>query len=139
LEGTLDIPAIQQLIRAALSSPDLMAALPVGRVIAGLSVRLQPQGLLDSSFTVAFDITDLDAVYALEVRRGVAQFHDNDGFAADTRLITTRASIMKLLLGQVSLQQARDAGEIDVAGDEGALTTFLSALEGPAPIYLTIR
>lgn len=139
LEGTLDIPAIQQLIRAALSSPDLMAALPVGRVIAGLSVRLQPQALLDSSFTVAFDITDLDAVYALEVRRGVAQFHDNDDIAADTTLITTRATMMKLVLGQSSLQQARDAGDIDITGDEGALTTFLDALEGPAPIYLTIR
>lgn len=139
LEGTLDIPALQQLIRTAMSSPDLIAALPVGRVIEGLSVRLQPDSLLDASFTVAFDITDLDVVHALEVRRGVAQYHNSEDLKADTTLSTTRVTLMKLLLGQMTLQQAEDAGEIDIAGNEEMLTALLTALEGPAPIYLTVR
>ncbi|MBT8079533.1 MAG: MBL fold metallo-hydrolase [Gammaproteobacteria bacterium] len=139
LDGSLDIPAVQRRIRAALSSPDLMEALPIGKVIEGLSVRIDAEAVLNSEFTVAFELIDLGTVYALEVRRGVAQFHEGDGLDADVSLRTTRASLLSVLLGQTSLEQVRDSGEVDITGDAPALMKLLGALERPAPIYLTLR
>jgi alkyl sulfatase BDS1-like metallo-beta-lactamase superfamily hydrolase len=87
---------------------------------------------------VSFEVTDLGETYALEVRRGVAQFHD-DGIRADATLAATRSSLMNLLLGQASLEQLRTNGQTETSGDESVLMTFLGAIEGPAPIYLTVR
>ena len=139
LDGSLDVAAVQRRMGAGLSSPDLIAALPIGKIIEGLSVRLKARDLLDLSFTVSFEITDLDEICALEIRRGVAQFHEGGAVAADVTLATNRSVLMGLLSGQSSLEQARAAGEIEISGDERALLTFLGALEGPKPIYLTVR
>ena len=139
LDGSLDVGALQRRFRGAMSSPDLFAALPIGRVIEGLSVRLDADLLLNSNFAVSFEVSDVGEEYTLEIRRGVAQFHDDSDRAAQATITGARSALLRLLMGQYSLGEAMAAAEVDVTGDEEAVKTLFGAVEKLRPIALTVR
>ena len=122
-----------------MSSADLIAALPIGRVIEGLSVRLDADLLLSSNFAVSFEVADVGEEHVLEIRRGVAQFHAGGGPAAQVTIKGARSALLRLLMGQYSLDEALAAGEISLTGDGDAAAKLFGAIEEVQPIALTVR
>lgn len=139
LDGSLDIAAVQRRIAAAMSSPDFFAALPMSKILEGLSVRLRAEQTLDTHIQVAFEITDTGETHAVEIRRGVAQFHENAAPAPDVTLSGKRQTILGLLLGQVDLQQAVASGELRITGNAALLGPFMASFDAPSTINLTVR
>ena len=139
LDGSLDVGALQRRLRGAISSPDLIAALPIGRVIEGLSARLDASLLVNSNFAVSFEVSDLGQEYTLEIRRGVAQYHVDSDLVAQATVAGARPALLRLLMGQSSLGDTMAAGEVKVTGDEGVVTTLFGAVDELAPIALTVR
>ena len=122
-----------------MSSPDLIAALPVEKILEGLSVKLKAEQTLGLHILVAFEIADTDEVFTVEIRRGVAQFHQQAVENTDVRLTATRSTLLKVLLGQMTLAQGQESGEIGISGNESVLALFMESFEGPELINLTIR
>src|SRR5271169_6235617 len=73
LDG-FDPMLLQAGIARAITSPDLLAALPARAFVEGFSGRLKAEDTLDVAMTVGFRFPDVGEAYGIEIRRGVAQF-----------------------------------------------------------------
>jgi alkyl sulfatase BDS1-like metallo-beta-lactamase superfamily hydrolase len=125
----------------AFAAPDVVRALPVAKVVESLRVRLDADRAKDEHRTLAFSFTDTDEDCALEIRRGVAVFHEPapDG-VADT-IVTTSDAIHQILLGEVTPADALAQGSITLRGDQQRVHAFLGFFEPPAsdPPKLSVR
>ena len=139
LEGSLDVGAVQQRLVRAMSSPDVLSALPVGNLIENLSVRLASENVAGGRALVAFSLTDTKQSYALELRNGIAEFHAQPIENPDAKFILTRNALLKLLSGQMTVEDGQRNGEIRLAGDEALLHDFFDYFDPLQPINLTVR
>lgn len=139
LDGSLDVGAAQRRLMAAIAAPDIIAALPAASILERLSVRLKAEETLDLHLVVGFRLTDSDEHLALEIRRGVVEFHANNIPQADAELVLDSALLPGLLAGQVSVEGARQRGLLAVRGDARLVTDFLGRFERLQPIHLTVR
>jgi len=99
LDGTIDYSK-----RINLSAPDLLRAFPTSELINGMRFRLQAENTLDVNMTCGFRSPDVDESYALEIRRGIAQFHEYIPKDADVVLEMDRSVLIKILLGENILE-----------------------------------
>ncbi len=104
LDGTIDHDKALDIV-----APDLLRAFPTSELINGLRFRLAAEKTLDVHMTMGFRLPDVDEGYGLEIRRGVAQFHETLPEDVDVLLEMNRSTLESLLLG-----------EVDVAGKTGA-------------------
>ncbi|MCH7908211.1 MAG: MBL fold metallo-hydrolase [Candidatus Hydrogenedentes bacterium] len=141
LEGNLDALQLMLVMARAFSSPDIIQALPVSRTIEAFTARLKAEETLDVHVTVGFLFTDIGEGYGLEIRRGICQFHPRFPEKTDASLILTKKTLDRVLMGELNIPAAIQAGDIQVAGNAGVAATFLGYFEG-APtegIVLTLR
>jgi len=104
LDGSIDhSKAIQ------LQAPDLLRAFPTSELINGLRFRLAAEKTLDVNMTLGVRLPDIGEAYGLQIRRGVAQFHETLPDDVDVLLELDRSVLENILLGQV-----------EVAGKTGA-------------------
>jgi alkyl sulfatase BDS1-like metallo-beta-lactamase superfamily hydrolase len=139
LDGSLDVLAAQKRFMAAIAAPDLIAALPPGRIIEGLAVKLKAEQTLDVNLAVGFKLSDTDDFFALEIRHGIAQFHDNGVPDLDAAVELTTPALFSLLSGQLSVEEGRREGKVKVSGKSDSLADFFQYFEGLQPIQLTVR
>lgn len=142
LEGRLDAGLLQGAMAAAFASPDLIAALPARRFVEGLTVRLAAEKTLGVHRALAIRFTDLGETYGLEVRRGVAQFHDGPPPDPDLGVALAKSALDRVLLGQATLGGLLEAGEAVIEhGEPGDVQRFFGWFESPlgTPIELTLR
>lgn len=109
LERTKDLGAILEAIVAGgggLASPDILAALPVARILEALTIRVDPQKSADVHMTFGVELTDAPSRFALEIRRGVVEFHDSLLDDSDVVLRSDTPTLRALLLRQESFFRA---------------------------------
>jgi len=117
LDGTIDFSKKLDIV-----APDLLRTFPTSELLNGMRFRLQAENTLDVHMTFGIRLPDIDESYALEIRRGVAQFHESIPEDADVVLEMNRSVLEKILLGE---------GEIDNQGiDPPHPNTPQSALIG---------
>ncbi len=104
LDGTIDHDKALDIV-----APDLLRAFPTSELISSLRFRLAAEKTLDVHMTMGFRLPDIDEGYGLEIRRGVAQFHNTLPEEVDVLLEMNRSTLESLLLG-----------EVHVAGKTGA-------------------
>jgi alkyl sulfatase BDS1-like metallo-beta-lactamase superfamily hydrolase len=123
------------------SAPDIIRALPASAVIESARVKLDPEKAADANLTIGFRFTDVGEENALEVRRGVAVFHDTLPDETDATLIATKALLDRMLLGEISFAEAVADGELTIEGDSDAIATFFGYFDPPSdePIKLVVR
>jgi alkyl sulfatase BDS1-like metallo-beta-lactamase superfamily hydrolase len=107
----------------------LSSVLPPEAVIAALSARLDPKKAADTHLTVAFKFTDLDKACALEIRRGVAEFHEQLPAKCDVVLKGSREALMSALVGAVPFPRALATGQVTVEGNVTELLRFRQCFE----------
>jgi alkyl sulfatase BDS1-like metallo-beta-lactamase superfamily hydrolase len=86
-----------------LASPDLLRAFPTSELINGLRFRLMAEETLDVQMTFGFNQPDINEGLGLEIRRGVAEFHESLPDHADVILEMDRSVLESILLGEVEM------------------------------------
>ena len=140
-----------------LQAPDLLRAFPTSELINGLRFRLAAEKTLDVNMTFGIRLPDVNEAYGLEIRRGVAQFHEELPDNVDVLLEINRSVLENILLGQVEFAgktgahpytpqagmiSALESGKAKIVrGKPEDLKRFFSYFDQPStePILLTIR
>ena len=91
--------------------------------------RLIAEQAMDFRGTLAFERTDSGESCALEIRRGVCQFHDVAPKDAGATLRLDGEFLIEWLFGRTSVEDALAGGKVEVAGDARMATDFLAKFE----------
>jgi alkyl sulfatase BDS1-like metallo-beta-lactamase superfamily hydrolase len=136
LENRLDYSQIWNF-----SAPDIIKALPVNSVIESMRVKLDPEKAGDAEQIIGFKFTDIDEDNALEIRKGVAVFHEEIPEGADATFVGTRDLLDRILLGETDVSKALADGELTIEGDQKVAEAFFAYFDPPSeePIKLIVR
>ncbi len=123
------------------SAPDIIKALPVNSVIESMRVKLDPEKAGDAESIVGFKFTDIGEDNALEIRKGVAVFHEEIPEGADATFVGTRDLLDRILLGETDVPAALKEGELTIEGDQKVAEAFFGYFDPPSeePIKLIVR
>jgi len=102
---------------------------PPGRFVQALRVQLDPQASAEVECTGLWRFADSDAVAALRVRRGVAEYQPRDPGDADFELLLSHAAWARLWAGRISLEDAVTAGEVELRGDPARARAFFDLFD----------
>ena len=140
LDGSLN-KAAGAAVLSSLAAPDILKALPVSKFFESMTVRLDPVKSAEANVTMAFRFTDTGKVYAVEVRRGIAQVHETKPAKVEATLVLTTAHLHRVMARQATFAQMLQAGEIKAEGNVATLAKFNSFFDAPATEapQLTIR
>jgi alkyl sulfatase BDS1-like metallo-beta-lactamase superfamily hydrolase len=140
LEGNINALQALGAMSQNFSSPDVIAAWPASVLVGGLPPRLKAEDTLDRHLTVGFEFTDTQDAYAIEIRNGVAQFHETMPAATDAKLSLTKQVFLRIGAGRLSLADAIANGELAATGDVALVEQFFASFEPLAQeINLTVR
>ncbi len=140
LDGSLN-KAAGAAVLSSLAAPDILKALPVGKFFESMTVRLDPVKSAEAHVTMAFRFSDSGKIYAVEVRRGIAQVHETMPPKVDATLLLTTSNLHRVMARQTTFAQMLQAGEIKAEGNVATLAKFNSFFDAPAteaPL-LTVR
>ncbi len=123
------------------SAPDIIKALPASAIIESMRVRLDPKKAADAAMTIGFKFTDVGEANALEIRNGVAVYHDALPEKTNATFVATKELLDRILLGKTNVAKAIVAGELKIKGDAGAVEAFFGYFDPPSsePIKLVVR
>ena len=131
LEDTLDFSRT-----VSFTSPDVLKALPTSNIIEMLTTRLDAEKSLNTEMTLGINLPDIGESYALEIRRGVMQFHKKVPVDADVVINMDRSLLNKALMGKTPmpklLAEGTQAGTFSFAkGDVKGMEKFMSFMAKP--------
>ncbi len=125
LDGRLDLAAGGM----ALGSPDQVRGFALTSIMKVLTVRLKAEECMDMHFCVAFETTDSGEHCALEIRRGVCQFHETPPSHPDAAVRFDRAFLLDWVFGRTTLDEAIAGNRIVLEGNATDVNAFLEAFE----------
>ncbi|MYH35201.1 MAG: hypothetical protein F4160_00185, partial [Rhodospirillaceae bacterium] len=102
------------------------------RMLETMTVRLRAEAALDTRMTVAFETTDTDEACALQVRRGVCQFHADPPENADIGLRFSRAFLESTVTGGAGFAAGIADGDVAATGDTDGIDAFFALFETPS-------
>ena len=140
LDGSLN-KAAGVAVLSSLAAPDILRALPVSKFFESMTVRLDPVKSAEAHITMAFHFTDTGKVYAVEVRRGIAQVHETLPAKVDATLNLTTSDLQRVMARQSTFAQMLQKGEIKAEGNVATLAKFNGYFDPPATEapMLTVR
>jgi alkyl sulfatase BDS1-like metallo-beta-lactamase superfamily hydrolase len=140
LDGSLNMESAHKLPGQKFASPDVVKALPAGVTIEALTIRLIAEETYDVHLTMGFQIADMNEEYAMEIRKGVAQFHDRLPEEVDVMLSMNRRFLNENLLHVSDVRKGVESGDITIRGKWADVERFFACFElEPFPIWLTVR
>lgn len=119
------IPAVSGIKTA---SPDVMIAMTPDMLFDYLSVRLNGPKATGKKIALNVDFTDLQTQYGLAVENAVLNY-GKPLTKADATLTLSKATLEKIQLKKLTLDQAIAAGDLKVDGNRGKLDEFLGLLD----------
>ncbi len=112
---------------ADVSSPDVVAAMPVEMIFDFLAVRLDAQKAAGKDITVNFNLADNDNL-SLALKHSVLNYRRTLPEKADATLAMSRDDLHSMLIGQAKLDDLVKSGKAKVDGDPAKLAEMLSAV-----------
>jgi len=133
LDGTID-----RSLKINLNAPDILATYTEAQLVAAIRFNLNAERTADEHYTVAFKFGS--KIHAIEIRRGVAEFHETFTGNVATTIDLTKDLFLGVLAGKVDLNDAVKKGLIKISGDANVVPKFLASFDKPIdePL-LTIR
>ncbi len=110
LDGNVDLSG-----GFSFTSPDVIQAFPSDVLLQMLTTRIDPEKSIDVNLTMGIRFPDVKESYALEIRRGIVQFHPTLPEKADFTMVTDRAYLNRILVGEIPI-----TGEMEAAIAKGA-------------------
>ena len=124
---------------ASTSAPDIIGALTVEQVLGSIAVRVDGPKAWDEYLTIAFNVTDIDASYFVELRNGVLNYRDGDStLAADTTITASRRALVGLIAGTIDVAAALGDGTIVIEGDQSSLARLVGLLSPVDPNFAIV-
>ena len=140
LDGSLDVTKAHLLPGQNFAAPDVVSALPARVNIEGLTVRLKAEETHDVEMILGFEFRGTNEHYALEIRRGITQFHETLPEGNYSVLLIDKEYLSKNPLNFVNLKKGKEEGKVGVKGNWDEVETFLSFFDfEPHPLWLTLR
>jgi len=96
LDGTIDYSR-----ELDIQAPDMVRAFPTSKLVESFRYRLAAEKTLDVHMTMGFSFPDVNEVFGLEIRRGVAQFYEHMPEEADVVLEMDRVTLIGLIVGEL--------------------------------------
>ena len=121
---------VAQLPTPNTASPDTIRAMTLDMLFDYLGVRLDSEKAGEAHITLNFDFGDPEGVYLVELVNGVlnhtagAQAED-----ADAKITLSRDALNDIFLQQTTLDDAVQAGDVTVEGDQAKLGELVSYLD----------
>ena len=117
-------------------SDDLAGALSVDQLLGTLAVRIDGPRAWDEDLTLSLVVTDRDTTYVARLHHGalthrVAEAPDPGG----TTFTLTRAVLIALIVGALSLPDALHQGAVAVDGDPGVLGRLVALMAPVDPDF----
>ena len=135
LEGKLKAPK-----GLPFGGPDAIRNFPSKSLLRLLTVRLRAEDCKNLELTSTFNITDTNEICALEIRRGVCQFHPDAPKSEDIRINCERNFLTRIFLGQTTYQEGITDGSAQLEGDQRDFDHFMSLFEQPSlDLAITVR
>ncbi|MFN8499331.1 MAG: alkyl sulfatase dimerization domain-containing protein [Anaerolineae bacterium] len=111
-------------------TPDTVRATPLDMFFDLLAVRLNGPMAAGKVITLNARFTDIGEDYVVRVENGVLNHvRGKQADDADATLITTRAALDRVALGEVTAPQLLATGEARIEGDPAKLVEFLSLMD----------
>jgi len=117
-------------------------ALPAAIKVEALGLRVAAEKAIDVHVKMGFRFPDVNESYAIEIRRGIAEFHSEMPEGVDVVLTLDDVYLSDILMGLASFEQGIKSGDIKVDGSMDDLIEFFSCFEKPKQaeeIFLTLR
>ena len=129
----LDPPATDQSAgkQLVMAPPSVVAAFPPANILRGMTTRLKAEETGDVQLTVSFRITDRGLHHALEIRKGVCEFHDVVPEAVDVALSFTAAFLVALVSRQTTWMAGIASGDVTIEGEQALAGQFFASFEPP--------
>ncbi|MGB9371519.1 MAG: alkyl sulfatase dimerization domain-containing protein [Halobacteriota archaeon] len=109
---------------------DVIRATPLDMFFDLLAVRLIGPKAKGKIMTLNVNFRDIDEQYVLMVENGVLNYaHGKQADQADATLITTRAALDQVVMGEASLADKLATGEANIEGSQEKLIEFLSLMD----------
>jgi alkyl sulfatase BDS1-like metallo-beta-lactamase superfamily hydrolase len=133
LDSTID-----RSLKSNLSAPDILDTYTEGQLVAAMRFNLNAEKTADEHYTVAFDFGH--ATHAIEIRRSVAEFHENFEGEPTVTIYLTKDLFLGVIMEKVDFADATEKGLITVEGDAVVVPKFFGSFDKPtnAPV-LTVR
>ena len=120
--------------------PDSLRNFPGKSLLRLLTVRLRAEDCMDVERIITFNIKDTGDTCALEIRKGICQFHPNAPKSQDVSITLDRAFLTKIFLGQTTYKDGLAEGIVTLEGNERDFQDFMSFFEEPTmDMAITVR
>ena len=122
LEGDVDLTGGFEF-----TSADVIMAFPTDKLLEMMTTRIDPEKSADVNLTMGFKFNDTNERYALEIRRGVVQFHTGIPDNASITMVTDRDYMNRMLVGDIAI-----TGEMVAAiegGDPAPMVAVMAAID----------
>lgn len=142
LEGAFDPAQFTRGMTTGANNADFAAILPPKVWVERHTTRLRAEATLAVHYTVGFRFADVKEECGLEIRRGVAQFHDRMPEKPELVLTLERKTLEAILRGERTLPETVAEGATKVEGGDGAaVEQFFNYFERPfeTPVRLVVR
>lgn len=124
--------------RPWLSSPDLIAAMPLAGVLQMVATQIDPAVIGDRKVSILTVAVDKEESVLSTIENSVmVNRPDPTTTSANVQLAGTLQHIMGLFLMKRPVEKMRQAGMV-IEGDTEALNAFLSAIKPPPPGYAIV-
>ncbi|MHA2379318.1 MAG: alkyl sulfatase dimerization domain-containing protein [Candidatus Thorarchaeota archaeon] len=111
----------------------VLPTLPVGTILEGLHVRLNPLKSSNVDMVVGFRFTDANESYAYHVRGGVAEFKSVFPDKHHVAVIGDSMTWVEVMIGARNLNAAIETGNVIVEGPLSELEVFLDLFDSNPP------
>lgn len=109
------------------TSSDVIKAFTTDKLLEMITTRIDPEKSIDVNMTLGFKFEDTNERYALQIRRGVCQFHNDLPEFTDIVLVSDRDYLNRMLVGDIVF-----TGEMLTAiegGDPAPMVAMMGALK----------
>ncbi len=122
-------------------TPEVAGGLPASVLVEQLPVRLRGEDVADLQLTVELEFTDVDEVWSVEIRRGIAETRaGRDSTARDVSSVDAtvrgpRTALGPLVLGAVAVEAGLDHPDLALGGERSDLVRFFEAFDDVFSAY----
>jgi alkyl sulfatase BDS1-like metallo-beta-lactamase superfamily hydrolase len=114
---------------AVTATPDTIRAMTPGMMFDYLGVRLNGERAAGRKLALNIDFTDLQQRYGLAIENGVLRYSPRFGAAPDATMTLSKATLTRIQLGEVTMEDAIRAGDVKVDGRQAAVGEFFALLD----------
>jgi alkyl sulfatase BDS1-like metallo-beta-lactamase superfamily hydrolase len=123
-----------------LAAPDLIEQFTPAQLVDAVKYSVNAERSANIEMTIAFTFNDLGETHALEVRRGVVEFHKDFTGTADATATMSKMVYLGVMMGQVDFVEGVSAGQITVDGNAVLVPEFYSLFDKTVEsVALTLR